>query len=237
MPEIVVAAESRTETGKHANRRLRAKGLIPGVVYGAKRAAVHVAVSPKDIAGVLRSASGENTLFDLDHAGTRRKVILKDYHIQPVQNTLLHADFYEIALDRVLTIAVHIELHGTPVGVKVQGGLLDFVTREIEVSCLPKDIPEKIVVEVGELALNKHVRVSELTPPPGVTFLTEGDIVIAHVVTPRAEVVAEAAAAPADSTTAEPEVAKKGKVDDEKAEKKSDKPEKKSDKPEKKDKK
>ncbi len=226
MPEIVVAAESRTETGKNANRRLRAKGLIPGVVYGAQKAAAHVAVSPKDIAGVLRSASGENTLFDLEYAGTRRKVILKDYHIQPVQNALLHVDFYEIALDRELTITVHVELHGTPVGVKVQGGLLDFVTRELEVSCLPADIPEKIVVEVGELALGKHVRVSDLTPPKGVTFLTEGDLVVAHVVTPRAEVAAEAAATPTEGA-AEPEVAKKGKSDEEKAEKKADKPEKK----------
>jgi large subunit ribosomal protein L25 len=222
MPEIVVAAQGRTETGKNANRRLRAQGLIPGVVYGAKKEApAHVAVSPKAIAGVLRSASGENTLFDLELAGTRRKVILKDYHIQPLHNTLLHADFYEVALDKVLTLTVHVELQGVPVGVKTQGGLLDFVTRELEVSCLPADIPEKIAVDVSELALGKHVRVSDLQPPKGVTFLTEGDIVVAHVVTPRAEVAAEAAAAP-EAAAAEPEVAKKGKADEDKADKKGD---------------
>lgn len=223
MPEIVVEARGRTETGKNANRRLRAQGLIPGVVYGAKKeAAVHVSVSPKDIAGVLRSASGENTLFDLELDGARRKVILKDYHIQPVRNALLHADFYEVALDKVLTLTVHVELEGVPVGVKTQGGLLDFVTRELEVSCLPQDIPEKIAVDVSELALGKHVRVSDLQPPKGVTFLTDGDIVVAHVVTPRAEVAAEAAAATTEGAAAEPEVAKKGKAEDEKGDKKGE---------------
>lgn len=237
MSEIVVTAQSRTETGKNANHRLRAQGLIPGVVYGASKETASVAVSPKDLAVILRSASGENTLFDLELSGSRRKVILKDYHIEPVQNRLLHADFYEVALDRKLTLTVQVEVHGTPVGVKTQGGLLDFVTRELSIECLPADIPGKIVLDVTELELGKHLRVSDITPPSGVTILTEPEIVVVHVVTPRAEVAAEAVAAAAATpeAAAEPEVAKKGKPEEDKGDKKA--ADKKTDKKEKKDKK
>ena len=228
MPEIVVAAESRTGTGKNANRRLRAQGMIPGVLYGTAKEAIHVAVSPKAITGILRSASGENTLFDLDLSGTKRKVILKEFQVEPVKGSLIHADFYEVALDKVLEVKVHVELTGTPVGVKVQGGILDFVTRELEVECLPTDIPEKIVVDVSALELGKHLRVSDLLVPPKVKMLTEPGIVVVHVVTPRAEevVAPTAEAAPVEgAAAAEPEVIKKGKGE-EGADDKPEKPEK-----------
>jgi large subunit ribosomal protein L25 len=224
MPEIVVAARSRNLMGKNANRRLRAEGFIPGVLYGAKQEAVALAVSPKEIGAILRSASGENTLFELDLGGSRRKVILKEFQVEPIKGRLLHADFYEVALDKLLTVSVHVEVTGTPVGVKVQGGVLDYVTRELEVECLPADIPERIVVDVSELEIGKHVRVSDLTAPKGVTILADPDIVVVHVVAPRAEevpVAAEVAAAP--EAVAEPEVIKKGKPAEEgedKAEKK-----------------
>jgi large subunit ribosomal protein L25 len=236
MPEIVVAAESRTESGKNVSQRLRAQGRIPGILYGIHQEATPVAVSPKEIGSILRSASGENTLFDLDLAGKRRKVILKEYQIEPVRGRLLHADFYEVALDKALELKVHVELHGTPVGVKVQGGILDFVTRELEISCLPADIPEKISVEVGHLEMGKHFRVSELTLSERIKILTDPDVVIAHVVAPRAEeeVPAAAEAAPAEEGAAEPEVIKKGKGEAvEGGEEKPEKPEK----PEKKEKK
>jgi large subunit ribosomal protein L25 len=231
MAEIVVEARNRTETGKNVNRRLRAEGLIPGVVYGAKKKTVPVAVSPKEIGSILRSATGENTLFDLQIDGGRRTVIVKEFQVEPIKGRLLHADFYEVALDQALEIQVHIELTGTPVGVKVQGGILDFVTRELAVECLPKDIPEKIVVDVSELEMGKHVRVSEIKVPDKVKILTEPDVVIAHVVPPRAEEVAPAAAeaavaaAPGEAV-AEPEVIKKGKTAAEgEAEEKPEKPE------------
>ena len=163
MPEFVVPAESRSETGKNVNRRLRSRGLIPGVVYGTGKDAVAVAVSPREIGAILKSASGENTLFDLDLGGTRRKVILKEFQREPLRGQLLHADFYEVALDKVLEVKVHVELTGTPVGVKLQGGLVDFVTRELELECLPADIPEKIVADISHLELGKHLRVSDLT--------------------------------------------------------------------------
>ena len=246
MPEFVVPAESRSETGKNVNRRLRSRGLIPGVVYGMGKDAVAVAVSPRELGAILKSASGENTLFDLDLGGTRRKVILKEFQREPLRGQLLHADFYEVALDKLLEIKVHVELTGIPVGVKLQGGLVDFVTRELELECLPADIPEKILVDIAHLELGKHFRVSDLKLGDKVKVLTEADIVIAHVVLPRAEVVAETAAVEAapEAGAAEPEVIKKGKAEkgegeaDEKAEK-GGKPEKaeKKDKGDKKDKK
>jgi len=212
MPEIVVTAQSRTESGKNENRRLRVKGLIPGVLYGAKKEAQHVAVSPKDIGAILKSASGENTLFELDLGGSRRKVILKEFQREPLRGKILHADFYEVALDKKLEIKVHVEIVGVPVGVKTQGGILDFVTRELEIECLPADIPEKITVDVTELELGKHVRVSDLTFSDKVTVLTEADVVVVHVVAPRAEeVVAPVEAAAGAEAGTEPEVIKKGK--------------------------
>lgn len=185
-------------------------------------------VSPKDISALLRSASGENTLFDLDLGGSRRKVILKEYQIEPIKGKLLHADFYEVALDKLLEVKVHIEITGTPVGVKVQGGILDFVTRELEVECLPTDIPDKITVDVSELELGKHIRVSDLKISDKVTVLTDPEIVVVHVVAPRAEEAPVAAAEGVEvaaGTTAEPEVIKKGKGEE--GDEKDAKPEKK----------
>ena len=229
MPEIVVAAQERSETGKNVNRRLRVQGLIPGVLYGASKAPVPVSVSPKEIGTILRSASGENTLFDLDLAGTRRKVILKEFQVEPLKGRLLHADFYEVALDRTLEVSVPVELQGVPVGVKVQGGIVDFVTRELDVECLPTDIPEKIAVDVSGLELGKHLRVSDLQLPPKVAVLTDPEVVIVHVVAPRAEEVAAPVAAevPVEGAgAAEPEVIKKGKAEEGATEEKPEKGEK-----------
>src|SRR5512141_1528786 len=222
MAEFVVPAESRSETGKNVNRRLRSRGLIPGVVYGTGKDAVAVAVSPREIGAILKSASGENTLFDLDLGGTRRKVILKEFQREPLRGQLLHADFYEVALDKALQVSVHIELTGTPVGVKLQGGIVDFVTRELEVECLPADIPEKITVDISHLELNKHLRVSDLKLGDKVKVLADADVVIAHVVLPKAEVAAAGTAVegvPAGGA-AEPEVIKKGKGEEGAAEEK-----------------
>ena len=230
MPEIVVSARNRDEKGKNVNRRLRAQGFIPGVLYGAKREAVPLAVSPKEITSILRSKTGENTLFDLEIGGSRRRVILKEFQVEPIKGRLLHADFYEVALDQTLEVDVHVEIHGVPVGVKVQGGVLDIVTRELRVECLPTDIPEKIVVDVSELEMGKHIRVSDLKIPDKVKVLTEPDVVVVHVVAPRAEeevAPAAAEAVPAEgAAVAEPEVIKKGKAVAEGAEEeKAEKPE------------
>jgi large subunit ribosomal protein L25 len=213
MPETVVAAESRTETGKNANRRLRQKGLIPAVLYGAHQETIPLIVSKRELVPILRGSERSTSLFDLEFAGKRRKVIIKETQIEPVHGFPLHVDFLEVALDKPLELSIHVELTGTPVGVKTQGGILDFITRELDIECLPTDIPEKIVVDVSELEIGKHLRVSDLTPPRGVTFLNEPGVVVAHVVARREEVIptAEEAAAAEAAATAEPEVIKKGK--------------------------
>jgi len=220
MAEIVVAAEPRTETGKNVNRRLRVAERIPGVLYGGKKEARAVSVSPREVLQILRSASGENTLFDLELEGDRRKVILKEFQVQPVTGDLLHADFFEVALDKVIEVSVHVELVGTPVGVKNQGGVLDFITRELELECLPTDIPDKIAVDVTGLELNKHLRVSDIELPEKVRCLTDEDVVIAHVVVPRAAVAEAAEGEAAEGEAAEgegtPEAA--GDKDDKKEE-------------------
>jgi len=245
MADIVVSAQNRTERGKNTNRRLRIKGLIPGVLYGKSKQPVPVAVSPKEIGSILRSKTGENTLFDLDLDGSRRTVILKEFQIEPLKGHLLRADFYEVALDKPIQVNVHVELTGTPVGVKVQGGIVDWVTRELEIESLPRDIPEKIVVDISNLEIGKHVRVADIKAPDKVTILTDPDVVIAHVVAPRAEEevapAAEAAAATTEEGAAEPEVIKKGKAvaEGDVGEKKAAAPEKpeKKERPEKKEKK
>jgi large subunit ribosomal protein L25 len=240
MADIVVSAKNRTETGKNVNRRLRVEGLIPGVLYGSSKKPVAVSVSPKEIGSILKSKTGENTLFDLELDGSRRTVILKEFQLEPIKGSLLHADFYEVALDKLLQVNVHVELVGVPVGVKVQGGIVDWVTRELEIESLPRDIPEKITVDISNLEIGKHVRVADITVPDKVKILTESDIVIAHVVAPRAEEVAAVveAAPAAEGAVAEPEVIKKGKAvaEGETAEepKAAEKPEKKAEKKEKK---
>jgi large subunit ribosomal protein L25 len=225
MPEIVVAAEPRTETGTNVNRRLRAAARIPGVIYGGKSETQPVSVSPKEVLQILRSASGENTLFDIELEGTRRKVILKEFQVQPVTGDLIHADFFEVALDKLIEVKVHVELVGVPVGVKNQGGMLDFVTRELEVECLPTDIPDRFSVDVTGLELNKHLRVSDLEMPKGVRCLTGEEVVIAHVVVPRAAPTSEAEAGEAVEGEAAAAEAGAGDKAEKKADKKADKKE------------
>ncbi len=211
MSDIVVSAEARESRGKNEAKRLRARGRIPAIVYAPGKENVAVSVSPRELAVVFKTGAAENTLVDLELDGKKRKVILKDYQVHPVRPEFLHADFYEVALDKAIHVKVHIELQGIPIGVKRDGGLLEFVTREIMVSCLPLDIPKKFVVDIAPLEIGGEVRVSSLPMPDKVKVLTDGDLLLAHVVTKHAE---EAVAAPVEGAVvaAEPEVAKKGKA-------------------------
>jgi large subunit ribosomal protein L25 len=209
----IVEAEPRSEFGKGPNRRLRAKGLIPAVVYGGKKPTVSLAISPKELISILRSELGANTIFELRLRGqdSRESVMVREYQLEPVGHGLLHADLVRIAMDQALTVHVHVELIGTPVGVKTQGGVLEFVSRTVDVSCLPGDIPEKIEVDVSELTIGKLIRVGELTLPPKVKLVSDPGVVIAHVVAPRAEAAPEEAAVAAPAEPTEPEVIKRGK--------------------------
>lgn len=217
MERLVVEAESRHRFGKEVNRKLRAEGLIPAIVYGEKKDPVPISVDPKDITGILRSHAGINNIFGLRVKGTRgtENVMIKDYQLEPVEHFLLHADLIRVAMDHVLSLTVHIEIKGTAVGVKQQGGILDFVSRTVEISCLPADIPDTIVVDVSDLEVGELIRAAVLELPKGVTLESDPGVVIAHVIPPRGEVEEEAAPSEEEEeTAAEPVLIKKGKAEE-----------------------
>jgi large subunit ribosomal protein L25 len=219
--DATLQAEKREGRGKNEARRLRASGKIPAVLYGVEKGrAVEIAVDPKNLFRILHSESGVNTLIGLQLDGTDTRVLVKEYQVDPIKHRLLHADFYQVAMDKLLTVTVPIILKGEPRGVKQQGGVLDFVNREIEVEVLPGDIPEGITVDVSELMLNQDVRVRDL-PMEGAkwTPVSEPETMIVHVVAARVEEAAPEAeaAAPAPAAAAEPEVIKKGKTDKDEA--------------------
>lgn len=216
--EAVLTARARDTFGKNEARRTRREGRLPAVLYGGVDGAKAIAVDPKALLKILHSESGENTLISLkiDGSGDAR-VLVKDYQLDPVTHSLLHADFYRIAMDRVLQVTIPIVLRGEPRGVKLQGGILEFVRREIEIECLPSDIPEHIEVEVSDLVLHQGIRLRDVATNPKWTAITDLDSMLVHVIAPKAEEVAapaEGAAAPAATATAEPELIKKGKKDE-----------------------
>jgi large subunit ribosomal protein L25 len=221
MAEIVVNAKSRDDRGKNAARRLRRQGLVPGIVYGGKGGNIAVAVDPKALQKVLRSEAGRNTILKLDIAGAgATNAILKDLQVDPIKENLLHADFYRIAMDVAIRVTVPINIRGEARGVKVDGGILELITREIEVECLPGDIPERIDVDVSELGLNGALRVSDLPSNAKVKILESADQVVVHVVSVKEEEAPAPAAAvalegEAAAAPAEPEVMKKGKKEEE----------------------
>lgn len=211
--DAILEATKRDTRGKNEARRLRVAGRIPAVIYGARvggaaPAGTAVAVDPKELMKILRSESGANTLISLKSDAGESKVMLREYQIDPVTHHLLHADFYQLAMDKEIQVTVPVQLTGTPVGVKLQGGMVDFLTREIHVMCLPTSIPEHVTIDISELGLNQAVRVRDL--PASTTWrpVTDGETMIVHVVALKAEEAAAAAVA-----VAEPEVAKKGKTD------------------------
>src|SRR5688572_3176727 len=228
--EATLEAVKREGRGKNEANRLRAGGRIPAVLYGAKREGqapegVAVAVDPKQLLRILHSDSGANTLISLKVEGAESRVMVKEYQLDPVTHTLLHADFYALAMDKAIVVTVPIVLKGEARGVKLQGGMVDFLTRDIHVECLPADIPTHIDVDITELNLHDAVRVRELVTE-GTRWkpITELETMIVHVVMPKAEESATAAAADAaTATAAEPEVIKKGKTDEDKDEKKDKK--------------
>jgi large subunit ribosomal protein L25 len=219
--DATLQAEKRDGRGKNEARRLRASGRIPAVVYGTeKNKATEIAVDPKVLLRILHSESGVNTLIGLEGAGlaTGGKVLVKEYQLDPIDHRLLHADFYAVAMDKKLTVTVPVVLKGEPKGVKQQGGIVDFVNREIEVECLPADIPEHIDIDISELMLHQGIRVRDLPQTDKWAPVSEPDTMIVHVVTLKAEEAPAAdAAAAAGTTPAEPEVIKKGKKDEDEA--------------------
>jgi large subunit ribosomal protein L25 len=229
MPEVVVAKPREGKFNKNAARRVRAAGKIPAVLYGPGQIPVAVELDPKQINRILFSDTGHNTIFDVAVPGqATAKAMIVDWQREPITDKLIHIDLKRIALDKMLRVNVRVKLLGTPVGVKTEGGVLDQVLREVEVECLPADIPNHIDVDVSELGMHQVLRVSGLPHSDKIKYLTPEDATVAHVVHIREEVVAapeaaegvvaEGAAAPAAgegaaAAPAEPEVIKKGKAE------------------------
>jgi large subunit ribosomal protein L25 len=213
--ETVSAMPREGKFNKNAARRVRAKGKVPAVVYGAAQPAVAVEVDPKQIQKILHSAAGHNSIFDLEVSGSTAKVMIVDWQYEPIKGNLIHIDFKRIALDKPIRVEVPIQLTGIAVGVKTQGGIMDQMLREVEIECLPSDIPENIGVDVTNLTFGMVLRVSDLPHSESLRFLTPEETPVAHVVSIKEEVVAapEAEAAVAGAAPAEPEVVKKGKAE------------------------
>ena len=209
--EATLEAKPRDTFGKNEARRTRRAGGVPAVIYGASgekgnRDATPISVNPRDLLSILHSESGANTLISLKlagHADTR--VLVKEYQLDPVTHDVLHADFYRIAMDRVIQVTIPVTVHGEAKGVKQQGGVLEFIRREIEIECLPGDIPEHVDIDVSELLLHQGVRVRDIATDPKWTPVTEGEAMLVHVIMPKAEEApAPAEAAAAAAVPAEP---------------------------------
>jgi len=213
-PEVV-EAQPRPDTsrGKNEARRLRASGRVPAVVYGAKKGSVAVSVDPKQISRILSSDSGHNTIFDLTVGPEKAKVMIVDWQYEPIKGKLLHIDMKRIAMDEKIQVSVPIHLKGEAAGVKQQGGILDQVLREVEIECLPGDIPAHFEADVSELVFGAVLRVADLPHSGKIRFITDEDQAVAHITSVKEEVAPtpEAAAEAAAAAPAEPEVIKKGK--------------------------
>jgi large subunit ribosomal protein L25 len=219
--DITVAAESRDSRGKNEARRLRASGSMPAVLYGGTGEATPLAVNPKELTRILNSKTGHNTIFNLNVTGRENApVMIIDWQYDPIKDSLLHVDLKRIDLSQRITVKVPVVTQGDPKGVKIQGGIHEIVTREVEIECLPDDIPEQFAVSVTELLIGQSVRAADIPMSGSMKLLSPSDAVISHVVSLRAEEApaAETAGAVATPAAAEPEVIKKGKKEEEAAE-------------------
>ena len=211
----VVEAQARPDTsrGKNEARRLRAGGRVPGVLYGAKKETIAVSLDPRQISRILQSATGHNTIFDVQVGSEKSRVMIVDWQHDPMHGKLLHIDLKRIAMDEKIQVSVPIHLTGEAEGVKTQGGILDQVLREVEIECLPGDIPSSIDADISHLVFGTVLRVSDLQHGGKLKFLTDPEQTVAHITSVKEEVAPtpEAAAEAAAAAPAEPEVIKKGK--------------------------
>jgi large subunit ribosomal protein L25 len=223
----VLEATTRDTFGKNEARRTRREGKVPAVLYGGDGTqAAAIAVEPRALLKILHSEAGQNTLISLKMPGAGdTRVLVKDFQLDPITHQVLHADFYRVAMDRMLQVTIPVIVKGEPKGVKQQGGILEFIRREIEIECLPADIPEHIDVDVSELMLHQGVRVRDIATNPKWKPITDVETMLVHVIQPKAEEAPapEAVAAAATATPAEPEVIKKGKKEEEGVEAKEEK--------------
>lgn len=216
--DITVTAEVRTSRGKNEARRTRRAGQIPAILYGVPQDPVSVALNPREISKIIHGSTGLNTIFTLAIAGGETTpVMVVDKQVDPIRGSLLHADLKRIDLSRRIRVAVPVHTTGEPAGVKVQGGLLEIITRSIEIECLPDEIPEGFTVNVSELMIGQAKRGSDVELSGSMKLLSDPQTVIAHIVALRAEEVVAPVEGAVVAAVAEPEVAKKGKKEEEEA--------------------
>jgi large subunit ribosomal protein L25 len=211
--QIVVEAAPRATRGKNEARRLRTTGKVPGVLYGGKGQAVTLAVNAKQLGAILRSPTGHNTLFQIDLGGKHEPAILKDWLTDPITGNLLHVDLLRVAMDVRMRVEVPVHTFGEAAGVKVQGGVFEIVNREVEIECLPADIPSEFRLDISGLMLNQALRAKDLPLDLAkMKLITDPEQVLAHVVMLKVEEEKPAEAVAAEGAApAEPEVIKKGK--------------------------
>jgi large subunit ribosomal protein L25 len=213
--DITIVAEPRDTRGKNEARRLRVSGFTPAVLYGTGGDAVAVAVSPKEVNRILHSKTGHNTIFDVAvKGGETSPVMIVDWQNDPIKDNLLHVDLKRIDLTARIRVKVPVHTVGDPKGVKIQGGLHELVTREVEIECLPDEIPEEYTVDVTELMIGQNVRAGDIPLSGSTVLLSPADAVISHVVTIKAEAEPAAVEGAAPAAAAEPEVVKKGKKEE-----------------------
>lgn len=221
--QLVVKTEKRQGLGSNAARRLRAQGFVPAVLYGESMETVPLVLGKKDIVQILRLESGENTIFKVALGADSYDAMIKELQIDPATDELLHVDLIRISMDKPIKVTVPIEHHGEPVGVKTEGGFIDFVTREVEVECLPRDIPESLDIDISELHINQSFKVQGMAVPPGVKVLTEPNTVLVLISMPHKEEEVFPGEKPEGEVAAEepkePEVIKKERAEKEEPEK------------------
>ena len=217
---VTIKCEQRDVFGKNASRRLRREGKVPAVLYGGDGPIRHLAIQKKDIFGILRSESGENTIFKTSFDSESKDAMIKELQTDPVTDEILHIDLIMISMDKAVRVSVPVVLVGEAVGVKAEGGFVDLITREIEVECLPGDIPEHIEVDISDLHLHQSIKIEEMAFPKGVESVTDLHtvVVLIDVPTREEEIVAEEEAEEVEimAEGAQPEVIKKEKEEEEK---------------------
>ncbi len=220
---IVVKSEKRQGLGSNASRRLRGQGFVPAVLYGETMEATSLVLSKKDIVQILRLESGENTIFKVAVGADAYDAMIKEMQVDPSTDELLHVDLIRISMDKAIRVTVPVIHRGEPVGVKTEGGFIDFVTREVEVECLPRDIPESLAIDISELHINQSIKVQAMGVPAGVKVLTEPNTVLVLISLPHKEEEVFPGEKPEGEVAAEepqePEVIKKERAEKEEPEK------------------
>jgi len=222
---ITIKAEKRKDFGKNASRRLRRADMIPAILYGAGGINVPLVLKKKDIFMILKSETGENTIFQVSFDSEQKDAMIKELQRNPVTDEILHADFIQIVMDKTIRVSVQVGVVGDAVGVKTEGGFVDFITREVEIECLPRNIPEHLEVDISNLHLRQSLKVGDITPPEGVRLVSAPETVLVHIGVPsKEEEVPVEAEEEVVAEAAEPEVIRKEKAEEE--EKKEEKEEK-----------